>query len=145
MFRLLQEILCNNAVNPFIAEDRKEMLLKLIVCISQAVQRREQSIILCDWVGKIRQKSSLPYGERLIRKKRSASGPSRNQSINITQVSVSMYGTQNKIQWINVPANTREVRLLRNSECIWQNQFFLNTIAQYQFLTQGCLFDCFDC
>ena len=27
MFRLLQENLCNNAVDPFIAEDRKAMLL----------------------------------------------------------------------------------------------------------------------
>ena len=122
MFRLLQENLCNNAVNPFIADDRKTMLLKLIGYISQAVQSSEHGIILCDWVGKIRQKSNLPYGKRLIRKKRSASGPSRNQSISINQVSVRTYGTQNKIQCINVPFNMREIRLfLRNSQCLCQN------------------------
>ena len=73
MVRLLQENLGNNAVNPFIAEDRKAMLLKLIGYISQVVQSSEHGIILCNWVGKIRQKSNLPYGQRLIRKKRSAS------------------------------------------------------------------------
>ena len=122
MFRLLQENLCNNAVNPFIADDRKAMLLKLIGYISQVVQSSEHAIILCDWVGKIRQKSNVSYGQRLIRKKRSASGPSRNQSISINQVSVRMYGTQNKFQCINVPDNMREIRhFLRNSECLWQN------------------------
>ena len=137
MFRLLQENLCNNAVNPFIAEDRKAMLLKLIGCISEAVQSSEHGIILCDRVGKIRQKSNLPYGQCLTRQKWPASGSSRNHSISITQVSVITYGTQNKVQCINVPVNTRDVRLfLRNSECLWQNQFFLTTIAQSQFLTR---------
>ena len=130
MFRFLQENLCNSAVNPFIAEDRKAILLKLISYISQVVQSSEHSIILCDWVGKIRQKCNLPYGQCLIRKKQSASSPSQNQSISITQVSVRTYGTQNKIQCINVPVNMKEVRLfLQNSECLWQNQFFLTTTA----------------
>ena len=137
MFRLLQENLCNNAVNPFIAEDRKAMLLKLIGCIIEAVQSSEHGIILFDRVGKIKQKSNLPYGQRLTRKRWSASGSSWNHSISITQVSVITYGSQNKVQCINVPVNTREVRLfLRNSECLWQNQFFLTTITQSQFLTR---------
>ena len=68
-------------------------LLKLIGYISQFVQSSEHSIILCDWVWKIRQKSNLPYGQCPTRKKRLASGPSRNQSISITQVLAKMYDT----------------------------------------------------
>ena len=138
MFRLLQEFLCTSAVNPFIAEDRKAMLQKLIGYIIQVVRSSEHRIIPCDWVGKIRQKSNLPYGQRAIRNKRLASGPSGNQSISITQVSFRTYGTQNKIQCNNVLVNTRKDRLfLWNSECLWQNQFFLTTIAQTDFFGFG--------
>ena len=49
MFRLLQENLCNNGENLFIAEGRMTMLLKLIGYISQVEQSIEHGIIL--WLG----------------------------------------------------------------------------------------------
>ena len=49
MFRLLQENLCNNVENLFIAEGRMTMLLKLIGYISQVEQSIEHGIIL--WLG----------------------------------------------------------------------------------------------